>query len=74
MATITPRINITPHKALRDALEKAAERDGVTLSAKAASLLELALLIEEDLVLVDITTKRAETSRKTYVSHEQAWK
>ncbi len=74
MSTITPRINITTQPEIRDSLIKLANRDKVTLSAKAAELLLIGLSIEEDIALVDIAKERMNTPAREYLKHSEVWK
>lgn len=66
------RLNITLRKEVQDALSKIAKRDNVPQATKAASLLEMALELEEDHVWDALAAKREKTGTK-YVSHDDAW-
>jgi hypothetical protein len=58
---------------MREALEQAARRDNMTLSAKTAAVLELGLALEEDLALGEIAKTRMHTPRDDYLSHDEVW-
>lgn len=73
MTTIKPRLNITLSDDVRDLLIKLAKRDRVPQATKAASLLELALEIEEDQVWNQLALKR-DAKNVQYITHDKAWK
>jgi len=73
MATTKKRLNVTLNTELEKAISKVAKRDNVPEATKAAELLEMAILIEEDIVW-DIFAKKREKESKEYISHDTAWK
>ena len=73
MPTNKARINITLPEYTRTALIKLARRDGMPQATKAASLLETALEMEEDMVW-DTLAKRRDTKNAQFVSDDKAWK
>lgn len=72
MSTTKKRLNITLGSQLEEAITKVAKRDNVPTATKAAELLELALLIEEDMVW-DILAKDREKDKTKFISHDKAW-
>jgi len=73
MPTLKKRINITADSDVESAIIRAAKRDKMPVAAKAASLLRLALEIEEDSYLASIAESRMKQKVK-YISHESFWK
>ncbi len=72
MPTIKKRINITLSPEIEGMLSDIARRDNVPEATKAASLLEIALEIEEDEAWEKMARKR-DTKNARFVSHEKAW-
>ena len=72
MSTTKKRLNITLGSELEDAITKVAKRDNVPTATKAAELLEIALLIEEDMVW-DILAKDREKEKGEFIKHDKAW-
>jgi hypothetical protein len=72
MPTIKKRLNITLGSELEDAITKVAKRDNVPIATKAAELLEMALLIEEDMAW-DILAKDREKENSKFIKHDKAW-
>ena len=72
MSTTKKRLNITLGSQLEEAITKVAKRDNVPTATKAAELLELALLIEEDMAW-DILAKDREKDKTKFISHDKAW-
>lgn len=72
MATTKKRLNITLGSELEDAITKVAKRDNVPTATKAAELLEIALLIEEDMAW-DILAKDREKEKGEFITHDKAW-
>lgn len=73
MPTTKPRINITVSDETKRILTRLAQRDNMPEATKAARLIELALELEEDIVLNQIAEKR-DVKRARFVSHAKAWK
>jgi hypothetical protein len=73
MATLKKRINVSVSKDVEKMLKRLAKRDQVPQATKAEQLLSSALLLEEDMALDSIASER-DTSRATFISHEEAWK
>ena len=69
-------MNITLGSELEEAITKVAKRDKVPTATKAAELLELALLSEEDMAW-DILAKNREDEIKKeggkFINHDKAW-
>ena len=74
MATLKNRINISLSKEVDRALAALAKRDCIPRATKAASLLQVALELEEDIYLGAIASEREKTSRTSFLSHEEVWK
>lgn len=72
MATTKKRLNITLGSELEDAITKVAKRDNIPTATKAAELLEIALLIEEDMAW-DILAKDREKEKGEFIKHDKAW-
>jgi hypothetical protein len=74
MPTKNPRINIVMEKPLYDSIQYLAERDGVSLSLKARSLIKEALEIEEDIGLGTFAEEREKSFlRKKALKHDEVW-
>jgi len=73
MSTTKKRINITADVDVEEALVRAAKRDSLPVTTKAAELLRLALEIEEDFSLGSIAAERF-SQKARYLSHEKVWK
>jgi hypothetical protein len=74
MPTKNPRINIVMEKPLYDSIQYLAERDGVSLSWKARSLIKEALEIEEDIALSAFAEGREKGFlRKKALRHSEVW-
>lgn len=74
MATLKNRINISLSKEVDRALAALAKRDRIPRATKAASLLQVALELEEDIYLGAMASEREKTSRALFLSHEEVWK
>ena len=72
MATVKRRINISLPDDVNLALTRLAERDRVPQATKAASLLQLALEIEEDQIWDALAASRDRRGAK-FISHKAAW-
>lgn len=72
MATTKKRLNITLSPDLEEAISKVAKRDNVPEATKAAELLEMAILVEEDIVW-DILAKNREKEDGKFINHDKAW-
>jgi hypothetical protein len=72
MTTIKKRLNITLGAELEKAITDVAKRDKVPTATKAAELLEIALLIEEDTAW-DILAKNREKEGGKFIDHDNAW-
>ena len=74
MPTTKNRINVTVPDDVSVILNKMAERDGVSLSAKVLELTLASLEIEEDAALNKIAEERLAIGNDAeWVSHEEAW-
>lgn len=81
MSTTKKRLNITLGSELEKAIEKVAKRDKVPTATKAAELLEMAILAEEDIawdILAKDREKESKESKKTkgsskFIRHDKAW-
>lgn len=73
MPTTKHRINISVSPALSRALSSVAKRDHLPTATKAMRLIELALELEEDVALEAITRQR-DTTKTTFLSHDEVWK
>jgi len=72
MTTIKKRINISLSRNLDMMLSRVAKRDNIPQATKAAHLLEIALEIEEDVILDKIANER-DTKNARFLNHKQAW-
>lgn len=72
MTTTKKRLNITLSPDLEKAISIVAKRDNVPEATKAAELLELAILIEED-VAWDLLAKDREKDGAKFITHNKAW-
>lgn len=72
MTTTKKRLNITLGSELEEAITKVAKRDNVPVATKAAELLEMAILAEEDMVW-DILAKSREKEGGKFINHDKAW-
>lgn len=74
MPARNPRVNIVLERPLRDAVERLARRDGLSMSAKVRDLVTRALEAEEDAALASLAERRERTfRRRTALSHRQVW-
>lgn len=74
MPTHKNRINITVPDDIDRAVQKLAERDHTSLSAKTLELIRRALEIEEDAALLGIASERDRGAKQTeYLAHDQVW-
>jgi hypothetical protein len=75
MPTEYQRVNIVVEPALYGMMQSLAAENGMSLSSLAEDLIKKALELREDVTLVDFAEERERTySRKTALTHEQAWK
>lgn len=58
MPTTQPRLNVVLERPLMEAVRRIAERDGVSMSAKARDLIREAVEIEEDAALEILVSAR----------------
>ncbi len=72
MSTTKKRLNITLGSELEEAITNVAKRDNVPTATKAAELLEIALLIEEDMAW-DILARDREKEKSEFIKHDKAW-
>ena len=72
MATIKTRINITADADVESVLRRLAKREGVPIATKAAEFLRLAIELNEDFTLSDITDERLKKSHR-FIKHEKVW-
>jgi metal-responsive CopG/Arc/MetJ family transcriptional regulator len=74
MPTKSPRINVVLEKPLYQAIERLANRDGISLSLKVRDLVREALEIEEDIALAGIAEARERTLAKAKaLRHDEVW-
>jgi len=74
MPTTKTRINISVSSDTKRILSRLAHRDEMPVATKAERLLELALDIEEDVVLGQIASRRLAEKNIKWISHEKVWK
>jgi len=72
MATTKKRLNITLNSDLEKMISKIAKRDNVPEATKAAELLEMAILVEEDIAW-DTLAKNREKEGGKFITHNKAW-
>lgn len=72
MTTIKKRINISLSSNLNTMLYRVAKRDHMPEATKASHLLEVALSMEEDIILDKMASER-DVKNARFVSHKQAW-
>ena len=72
MTTIKKRINISLSPDLDTLLSRVARRDQMPEATKAVRLLEVALSMEEDLILDRIASER-DVKGARFVTHKKAW-
>ncbi len=72
MPTTKYRVNLSVSPDMRSALQSLAKRDRTSVASKALDLMRLALEIEEDVMLLNLSESR-EAKKGKYVSHEAAW-
>ena len=73
MPTSKQRVNLSIPSEVNVALQRLADKEETTVSAKALSLIVRALDIEEDIVLQGITERR-DRKGTHFVSHAGAWR
>lgn len=73
MPTDNPRINVTLEPEYAGLIAMLAERDHISVSAKAKQLMLAALELEEDIYYSTLAEKREKQTKK-WVSHKDAWK
>ena len=74
MATTKQRINISLSKATVQALTRLAKRDQEPVATKAGALLEFALELEEDRMLLEIAKQRDTKGVRWIKDHDKLWK
>ncbi|WKZ24537.1 MAG: hypothetical protein QY321_02885 [Patescibacteria group bacterium] len=72
MTTVKTRINITTEPEVEKALKNAAKKDGIPVAAKAAQLIQMGLMLEEDIALASLADSRR-FKKSSLITHEQAW-
>lgn len=72
MATTKKRLNISLSSELDQALSRIAKRDNIPQATKAVNLLEIALMLEEDVIL-DTIAKGRDVKGARFIKHAQAW-
>ncbi|MFT7184519.1 MAG: hypothetical protein ACI9QC_000863 [Oceanicoccus sp.] len=72
MATTKKRRMVSLPDDVDSALEHLAARDGIPPATKAASLIQLAIEIDEDMVWDRIASER-DNEKTKFVSHDEAW-
>ncbi|MBT4936413.1 hypothetical protein HON22_00695 [Candidatus Peregrinibacteria bacterium] len=73
MPTTKKRVNVSIPENIENVLLKLSQRDGVPVATKAASLIQLAIEIDEDIAANDIAEQR-DKKAAVCVSHNDAWK
>ena len=73
MPTTKKRVHVSIPENILPVLTKLSQRDGVPIATKAASLIQLAIEIDEDIVADDIAEQRDNKS-SIFVAHNEAWK
>ncbi len=74
MAAKNPRINVVLEKPLFHAIERLADREGISLSLKVRDLVKEALEMEEDVALSALAEKRERTFKKERaLKHDEVW-
>ena len=74
MPTKNPRINIVLDDALYLGIRLLAQKENVSLSAKARELIKEALEIHEDIALAELATERETSWENTKaMSHDDVW-
>jgi len=74
MPTENPRINIVLDKSLYQNVRSLAQRDNVSLSAKAKALIQEALEIQEDIALSELAEKREKAwDNSEALTHDGVW-
>lgn len=74
MSTKNPRLNVVLDPPLYLAIKRLAHKDGISLSLKARDLISQAIEYCEDLYWAKEANKREATlSKKTALTHKQAW-
>lgn len=74
MPTKKPRINVVLDSPIYRYLEFLAEKDGVSLSAKARDLIKEALATQEDIYLAAFAEAREKSlDESSVLSHEETW-
>jgi predicted DNA-binding protein len=73
MPTLKKRLNISLSSELETIISRIAKRDSIPEATKVVELLEVALSLEEDLVLGDLASRRDVKGAK-FVGHEDVWK
>lgn len=75
MPTKNPRVNMVLERTLFEALQRMAERDGVSLSLKARDLIREAIESSEDVALGWVARERESTfKRGKALRHDQVWR
>ncbi len=72
MPTTKQRINLSVTTDMNRVLQKLASRDHASVAAKTLQLINVALELEEDAVLVELVNEREKVKGK-FVSHGAAW-
>ncbi len=73
MPTTKHRINISVPQKIDDIIQILAKRDKISASSKVLELLDIAIEMEEDAVLIEMANER-DTKKARYISHASAWK
>lgn len=74
MPTTKTRINLSVPDNLDRVLHRLARRDDISVTTKALDLINRAIELEEDEVLLQIAQGRESKKKIKYLSHEKAWK
>ena len=75
MPTKNPRVNMVLEPTLFEALQRMAERDGVSLSLKARDLIREAIESSEDVALGLVARERESSfKRGKALRHDQVWR
>ncbi|MBI2630675.1 hypothetical protein HYW73_00465 [Candidatus Nomurabacteria bacterium] len=74
MPTVKSRINISVSSETKRILKHLARRDQMPTATKAERLLEMAMEMEEDIILSKIADERLAEKNIKWISHKNAWK
>ena len=74
MPTKSPRINVAVEKSVYAAIERIAQRTGLSMSMVTRDLIRQALEVNEDQLLVEFAEERQSSfDKEETLSHDQVW-